>query len=401
MATSWVCKEIEFLRDAVDALCSLDAFTISSPDAIIELETLSSRFEYIKTKAFAEFDASGEWKCDGAKTPVAWLDARCHSPKPEAWRRLRRARALAHLPVMTAAFAKGEIGAAQVDALVKERTEFTQESLAENEALLVGYATRMKFERFCTVLAYWAEDADPMGAERSEAERKARRAVSLYPNQNTMFYGRLILDAESGTIVSDELRRLEEELFEEDWAEATARLGRDPKYDELARTSSQRSADALVEMALRSRSTPPGAQRPEPLISLLVGYEELYGRICRIQGGPVVTPGSVLKHLDGATFERIVFAQGKRVECSPKFRFFTGATRRAIEVRDQECAHEYCDRPAEHCQIDHIVPWADGGLTEQENGRPLCAFHNRLRNHGPPTSPPKSGHHGPEPGDSP
>jgi hypothetical protein len=151
----------------------------------------------------------------------------------------------------------------------------------------------------------------------------------------------------------------------------------------------------MVEMAMRSASTPADAQRPEPLVTFVVGFEELYGRICRIQGGPLVTPGSILEHLEGASFERIVFAPGKRVECSVTSRFFTGATRRAIEVRDQACTHEYCDLPAEYCQIDHIVPWTAGGLTEQENGRVLCGFHNRLRNHGPP----ESGGHGPEPGD--
>jgi hypothetical protein len=396
MDTSPVCNEIETLREAVDGVCALDPITFSDPDSLIALERASARIEYLKTKAVGEFDASGAWAIDGAKTAVAWLDTRCHVPKAEAWRRVRRARALPDLPVVAAAFAAGEIGAAQVDALVKERTPFTEAALAKDEALLVGYATTMKFERFCTVLAYWAEEADPLGAEASEAERKRRRAVSLSEKQNGMFYGRLTLDAESGTIVADELRRLEDQLFEEDWAEATERLGRTPKFDELARTSSERSADALVEMALRSASTPAGAQRPVPHITFVVGFEELYGRICRIQGGPVVTPGTILDRLDGATFERIVFAPGQRVECSPRSRIFTGATRRAIEVRDQECTHEYCDRPAERCEIDHIVPFTQEGPTTQENGRVLCGFHNRLRNYGPP----ESGGHGPEPGGS-
>jgi hypothetical protein len=397
MATSAVCEEIERLEHAIDDLYALDAFTLSSPEAIIELERLRSRLDYVSTKAFAEFDASGAYKADGAKTAVAWLDTRCHVQKADGWRRVRRARALPELPLVSAAFASGQIGTAQVDALVKERTPFTQDFMAEHEELLVRYATTMKFEHFTTVLGYWAEEADPLGAERTEAERKARRAVTLNQSDNTMFYGRLVLDAESGTTVAQELRRLEEQLFEADWAEASTRLGRDPKYDELGRTSSQRSADALVEMALRSRSTPPGAQRPEPHIVFLVGYEALYGRICRIQGGPGVTLGTVLEHLDGATFERAVFAPGTRVECSPKHRFFTGATRRAIELRDQECVHQYCDRPAERCEIDHIMPWSKEGPTTQENGQALCAFHNRLKNDGTP----ESGAHGPEPGDSP
>src|SRR5258708_17138344 len=120
MATSPLCEEIERLREAVEEVCGLDPFTISSPDSLIVLERLPARLEYIKTKAIGEFDASGEWALDGAKSAVAWLDTRCHLPKPGAQRLVRRARALAHLPVASAAFAKGEIGAAHVDALVKE-----------------------------------------------------------------------------------------------------------------------------------------------------------------------------------------------------------------------------------------------------------------------------------------
>jgi 5-methylcytosine-specific restriction endonuclease McrA len=64
-------------------------------------------------------------------------------------------------------------------------------------------------------------------------------------------------------------------------------------------------------------------------------------------------------------------------------RLFTGATRRAIEVRDRECTHPYCDQRLEDCEVDHIVPYAAGGPTTQENGRLLCPFHNRLRSQPP------------------
>jgi hypothetical protein len=35
---------------------------------------------------------------------------------------------------------------------------------------------------------------------------------------------------------------------------------------------------------------------------------------------------------------------------------------------------------ADKCQADHVITWNQGGKTEQENGRLLCGFHNRLRN---------------------
>jgi Domain of unknown function (DUF222) len=395
METGAVCEEIENLHKADDDLAELDPFVISNGESILALDRESARNECVKTKAIGEFDASGEWALDGAQSAAAWLVTRCHLPKREAQRLVRRARALRFLPCTAAAFSAGDIGAAQVDALVSVRTPATEAALARDEPLLVGFATEMKYARFKEVLAYWCQRADPEGDEESELERRNRRDVYLGETISAMFLGAMTLDAVSGSIVSAELIRLERLLFEADWAEATERLGREPKVHELARTSAQRRADAMVEMAIRSAATPADARRPEPLITFLVGYEAFYGHICRIQGGPVVTPGTILEHLDGATFERIVFAPGTRIECSPQVRFFTGATRRAIEVRDQECTHEYCDVAAERCQIDHIVPSNQGGETTQENGRVHCGFHNRLRNHGPP----ESGGHGPEPGE--
>ena len=140
----------------------------------------------------------------------------------------------------------------------------------------------------------------------------------------------------------------------------------------------------MVEMAVRSASAPADARRPEPLFTVVIDYPTLAGRISQLEQGSVVTPGSLLRWMDQATFERIIFAPNKRAECSVTSRFFTGATRRVIEVRDRQCQHEFCDLPAEQCQIDHIVPYSQGGLTEQENGQVLCGRHNRMRYERPP-----------------
>ncbi len=198
-----------------------------------------------------------------------------------------------------------------------------------------------------------------------------------------MWLGKMTFDPIGGAIYSSELIRLEAEMFDADWAEAKARLGRDPHLDELARTAPQRRADAAVEMAVRSKAMPENARRPEPLFTVLIDFPTLIGRVCELANGGIVSPGSLVPWLDQAWFERIVFAPGKRVECSVTSRFFTGATRRAIEVRDQICTHPYCETPAERCQIDHIIPFSQGGETTQENGRVHCGFHNRKRNGGP------------------
>ena len=54
------------------------------------------------------------------------------------------------------------------------------------------------------------------------------------------------------------LRRIEAELFAQDWAEARARVGEGVGVGDLARTPAQRRADAAVEMARRAGAMPAG-----------------------------------------------------------------------------------------------------------------------------------------------
>ncbi len=336
--------------------------------------------------AVASFDASGEWALDGAQSISAWLSTRCHLPLGEARSQLRRGRALPSLPLVAQAFSAGVIGAAQVDLLVKAAqgaARVDQEAFPRDEAVLLAAATALKFAPFSAAVAYWTQLADPDGAEESEMEKMARRDVYVSHSVGGMWLGKMTFDPIGGAIYSGELMRLEAEMFEFDWAEAKARLGRDPHVHELARTAAQRRADAAVEMAARSKAMPENARRPDPLFTVLIDFPTLSGRVCELSNGGIVSPGSLVPWLDKAWFERIVFAPGKRIECSVTSRFFTGATRRAIEVRDQICTHPYCETPAERCEIDHILPYSQGGETTQENGQVHCGFHNRRRNGGP------------------
>jgi hypothetical protein len=180
--------------------------------------------------------------------------------------------------------------------------------------------------------------------------------------------------------VANVLERIESELFAAAGAEAKARVGDIVCAPDLARTPAQRRADALVEMARRAEAVPAGSRLPEPLFSVLVGYETFAGPICELADGTVVAPGSLVRWLDQAWVERVVFDGPDRIRnVGTRRRIFTGATRRAVEVRDRECFHELCDTPAEDCQIDHVEPWSAGGLTTDDNGRPACGFHNRAR----------------------
>jgi len=368
------------LAAAVDALCAVDPIVLGDGEALVALHRQLERLACATTRATAAFDAGRSWEADGARTASAWMATQCKVPVRSARRLVQLGRCLRHLPAAEAAWLAGEVGEAHVELLVAARTPATAEFMDRDEAMLVGEARELGYRQFVRALAYWSQLADPDGADGSaEAQHEARR---LHLSQT--FGGSWALlglfDPIDGAIVAKALAAIEQELFEADWAEARARVGDGVRAGDLGRTPAQRRADALVEMARRSMAMPAGARLPEPLFTVLVGYETFTGRICELANGAVVAPGSLVRWLDRAWVERVVFDGPSRVkDVGVRQRVFTGATRRAVEVRDRECFHPYCDLPAERCQIDHVQPWSEGGLTTEANGQLACAFHNRAR----------------------
>ena len=55
-------------------------------------------------------------------------------------------------------------------------------------------------------------------------------------------------------------------------------------------------------------------------------------------------------------------------------RFFDGALRQFVILRDQTCTFPYCDAPIRH--LDHTTPIAEGGTTTAANAAGTCARHN-------------------------
>jgi len=113
---------------------------------------------------------------------------------------------------------------------------------------------------------------------------------------------------------------------------------------------------------------------------VLVDYETFAGPLLEMFNRTTITPGTAARWLDGADIERIVFDGPSRViDVGAKRRFYRGALRRAIEVRDRTCFHPYCDEVPERLQIDHIHDASKGGETTQDNGQGGCGFHNRWK----------------------
>ncbi|MDQ6798137.1 MAG: HNH endonuclease [Actinomycetota bacterium] len=366
------------LTTAVDAVCALDPAHLADTETIQALHRQFERLNAATARATAAFDAGGAWQADGSRTAAAWLAYRCNQPVASSRRRVQLGRALRHMPAVERAWLAGDVSEAHVGLFASVRTPGTETCFERDEVLLVEQARQLRYRHFARCLAYWAQLADPDGTESSAERQHAARRLHLSQGFGGSWALDGLFDPIDGSIVAAALKRIEDELFGSDWAEAKARIGNAVCATDLLRTPAQRRADALVEMARRAGSMPAGSRKPEPLFTVFVGYETFAGRICELADGTVLTPGSLLRWLDAAWVERAVFDGPDRIRnVGARRRLFTGATKRAVELRDRECFHESCGTPAEHCQIDHVQPWAAGGLTVEDNGRSACGFHRR------------------------
>jgi len=308
---------------------------------------------------------------------------RCGIQRGRAMAFLRCARELRDMPATETALMRGEITTDHVRLLVDAK-QLSPDAFADHEAKLVGLAATLRVAQFEKALAYWKQLADPDLVEDTAQAAFDRREAHASTTLDATVVVDALLDPVGGAIFLRELERIEQGLFEADWADARTRLGDTACETDLARSPRQRRADAMRIMAERSAAKPPGAVEPRVLLQVLVGEESL-GRVCELSNGRVVTPGQLVPHLDKADVERIIFdGPSKVIDVGVRRRLFQGATRAAVQVRDRGCAHDSCDAPIDRCQIDHITPWADGGHTTQANGQSLCAFHNRRKGRQPP-----------------
>jgi len=50
-----------------------------------------------------------------------------------------------------------------------------------------------------------------------------------------------------------------------------------------------------------------------------------------------------------------------------------------VRCRDLTCRFPGCDKPAMHCDLDHTIPYADGGRTQASNLKCLCRLHHLIK----------------------
>ncbi len=361
-------KGIDELAAALDSLLAVDPNELTDAELhefVTTMQRQRHRMAAAAAAAISAWDARMVWADNGAGSAAVRLANETSSSPSSAGVEVKRARRLRTMPHVGEALAAGELSPDHVDLLAKANQPWRNAVFADHEASLVEQCKVLRFRDARKMVDYWCARADAVAAEeRAERQRNGAHVdVSSTLDGTVVVNG--VLDPIGGSIVSDELNRLERELYLAD------------KRDGITRSASQRRAAALVEMATRSATAPVDGRRPKPLFTALVG-DDTMSQLCELANGTVVTPGQLFQYAGDADLEVVLFDGPSTVISVSHRRTFTGRLRRAVEVRDRHCQHESgCDVPADQCDVDHVVPHAADGPTGQFNGKLECHPHNR------------------------
>jgi hypothetical protein len=227
-----------------------------------------------------------------------------------------------------------------------------------------GEAEALTFGQVVKAVQYWCHRADA-DLDRDGPPPSRENSLRVRTGSDGAVAGEFELDPIGGATVSEALRRIERDLYEQD------------RRDGVMRSRSERLAAALVEMAMRAYTAPGDGRRSEPLLVILAG-EASVEQLCELATGLVITPHLIVPHLDHCQVQTFIFDGADRVIAASRQRTFRGMLRRAVQVRDRHCQHASgCDEPITRCDANHRVAHNEGGVTAEANGELECEPHNR------------------------
>ncbi|MGY3128641.1 hypothetical protein ACVWW9_002170 [Agrococcus sp. UYP33] len=156
------------------------------------------------------------------------------------------------------------------------------------------------------------------------------------------------------------------------------------------RTVDQRRADACCDLLLTGEPTDRALAGIRAQVSIVIPATVLLGEDgsddsssgdnARLRSGALVDPDTAL-WLAGVTktWTRVFTDPVKgHVIAADTYRP-SRKVRRLLRERDQRCRWPGCCAKAEHADIDHTIPWIDGGKTTPGNLAHLCRRHHMLK----------------------
>src|SRR5467141_78388 len=362
-----------------DVYVSITPMAEPAPGCTAELERLGDEIAELSAHLDAatarllelirEFDARAGWNT-GFRSCAEWLSWRVGLDRGAARERVRVARALATLPRLAQALARGELSYAKVRALTRVATPEIEERL-----LAIGKAgTACHVER---IVRGWRR-VDRIAEARETEQRHNSRGLRVYQDEDGMVVIRGRLAPEAGAVLLQALAAARETLYQQ--RRQTFDNPGDVSAETLPLEQQQADALALLAESALHHGIDPGA--PGERYQVVVHVDAAVLADPDAPGESVLERGT---HISAETCQRLACdatrvvmrhaPDGQVTEIGARTRTIPPALRRALHHRDRGCRFPGCGLP--FGEGHHIRHWARGGPTTLSNLALLCRRHHR------------------------
>jgi len=354
--------------------CSLTRCSLAELEAqITELAGQLNAATYRWLTLIGEFDRRQGWADGSLHSCAHWLNFKCGLDLGAAREKVRVASALAGVPKIAAAMARGELSYSKVRALTRVATPATEENLL----MIALHGTAYHVEKVVRLFRR-AQEAEELSRE---AQQQAGRAVEYWYDTD----GSLVLKARLPALGGGLLVKALEVALE---AVPATQLNVEFAEEQPLGYASRR-ADALARVAEGYLRNPLDAAEASTAdryqVVVHVDAETLKdqsaGR-CHLEHGPSLPAETVRRLTCDASLIRIVENErGEPLAVGRKTRSIPPAIRRALNARDPGCCFPGCTYQR-YLDAHHIEHWAAGGETKLKNLVHLCRTHHRLVHEG-------------------
>jgi hypothetical protein len=326
----------------------------------------------LRTSAIGRVGTTEAWRVGGSKNSAEWVALHTGTPLYEAQSVVILADQLRHLPLTVEAMSSGKISTAQA---VEVARAATAEPHAEERLLNLAKSS--------TVRTLRDEASRVIAAATDEVERHKRihknRYIKTWTDQDGAFNLKALMTVANGALVMAALTPFQDEIFK------VAR-----KSGEYA-TPEAYAADALVALCEAKTAGAQGLSAAKPIrtnavMNIRVDIDALkrgrteHGEVCEIAGvGPI--PVATATEYLGEAFLKLLVMDGTDVRTIAHMgRAIPAKLRTGLEERDRVCQVPTCDMSV-GLEIDHIIPFAEGGPASLENLVRLCKRHHLQKTH--------------------
>jgi len=338
------------------------------------IDRLKLDFSKDAARLAAEFATDDAAERLDSPTAGEWIRHNCKTSRSTAYDCINVGEQLVQLPKCAEAMVAGEIGFAHLSVLARTSSalaESTPESAFVEDDLLerARECSAGRLWHYCMRLRH-ALDPEGVAREQRIAVEERRLQFTVWDDGSLLISGQL--DSIGGAAVRTALEPLAQPMGQGD-----------------DRSLEHRQGDAIVELSLHSLDAGlvPQHASQRPHLQVTTTLETLRG----IPGSPAadmefstpISATTVQRLACDANVSRVVFGPASVVvDVGRAARVVSGATRRALNARDQHCQWPGCERTASWSSAHHLVHWTQGGPTDLSNLILLCHRHHWMVHEG-------------------